>query len=68
MMADSSDALDQLRQHQMITQQAAHLRPLNIGPPSSTDLFAASAQKLNGSLSKIMADDDAQHLVNISNY
>jgi len=59
-MTDKNDPLEQMRQQQMLTQQAAHFRPLNVVPSSSSDLFGtatASTQNFNGSLSKIIADE-----------
>ena len=60
-MTDVGDPLEQMRQHQLLTQQAAHLRPVNVVSLSSNDMFGnvatASTQNYNGSLSKIMTDE-----------
>jgi len=61
MMTDVNDPLEQMRQHQMLTQQAAHFRPLNVVTPSSDDFYsnatASTTQNFNGSLSKLMAEE-----------
>jgi len=66
-MTDVNDPLQQMRQHQMLTQQAAHFRPLNVVATSSDDLYgsvAASTQNFNGSLSKMIADEGWFRLCN----
>jgi len=66
LMMDVSDTLDQMRQHQLLTQQSAataHYQPLNNISSSSADLYgniatSPSAQSFNGSLSKLMISDE----------
>jgi len=62
MIADVNNPLEQMRQHQMLTQQAAHFRPLNVITPSADDFYgnataSAGAQNFNGSLPKFTAEE-----------
>jgi len=61
MMANVNNPLEQMRQHQMLAQQATHFQPLNIATPSSDDFYgnpsASATQNFNGSLSKLMAEE-----------
>ena len=61
MMSDVTDPLEQMRQHQMLSQQAAYFRPLNVVTPLSDNFYANTAasttQNFNGSLSKLIAEE-----------
>jgi len=60
-MTDGNDPMEQMRQRQLLTQQAAHFRPVNVVSLSSDDMYGnvatASTQNYNGSLSKIMTEE-----------
>jgi len=59
-MTDGNDPLEQMRQRQLLTQQAAHFRPVNVSLSSDNmygNVATASTQNYNGSLSKIMTDE-----------
>ena len=60
MMSGASDPLEQLRQHQFLTQQGGtHFRPLNVTPLSDEfyGTATASTQNFNGSMSRLVTDD-----------